>query len=259
MALFKTVNAKKQRYPKAVISPFTINTINMNNPWVAAWWSAAFPGFGHIFLGKYIIGYILTAWEIFINLKANVNLAIIYTFTGRFDRAGEVLDYRLFIIYVSVFVFVIWDSYRLSVETNKLSVLAERADSVVDNISISAFCINFLEKRNPCISAAWSCLAPGLGHVYIQRLATGFFIFIIWVGVAYLSRIFVAVHFTFTGAFSEATAVIDPAYFLFLPSIYGFSIYSSYVYTVEYNKIFEAEQAGFLKANYQSPDFEMPR
>ncbi len=201
--LFKTVNGKNQRYPKAVISPFTTNTINMTNPWVATWWSAAFPGFGHMFLGRHITGFVLTVWEIIMNLKANVNLAIIYSFTGQFDRAREVLDYRLFIIYIGVFVFVIWDTYHLSVETNKVSVLSERAESRVDNISISASCINFFEKRNPWISAAWSCAVPGLGHVYIHRLATGFFILIIWALAVYFSRMLAAVHFTFIGAFSE--------------------------------------------------------
>ncbi|TEB11788.1 hypothetical protein [Pelotomaculum propionicicum] len=256
--MFKTINRKNQRYPRAVISPFTTNTINRTNPWVAAWWSAAFPGFGHMFLGRYITGFVLTIWEIILNLKANINLAIIYSFTGQFDQAREVLDYKLFIVYIGAFVFGIWDSYRISVEMNKRSVLADRTDPVVDNFSMSPFSINCFEKRNPWVSAAWSCLVPGLGHVYIHRLATGFFVLIIWALAVYFSRMLVAMHLTLTGAFSEAAAVIDPAYFLFLPSLYGFSIYCSYVYTVEYNKVFKAEQAGYLKANYQSPDSKMP-
>ncbi|MBU9723381.1 hypothetical protein [Bacillus alkalicola] len=40
----------------------------MKNPWVPAWWSAAFPGMGHIMLGSYVKGFILFTWEFVINV-----------------------------------------------------------------------------------------------------------------------------------------------------------------------------------------------
>lgn len=46
------------------------------------WLSATFPGLGHIRLGSYLKGFILIALEIIINIKADLNLSILYSFTG---------------------------------------------------------------------------------------------------------------------------------------------------------------------------------
>jgi hypothetical protein len=45
---------------------------------------------------------------------------------------------------------------------------------------------------------------------------------------------------------------------MFLPSLYGFSVYDAYMNTMGNNDLFKGEQREFLKKTYQSPDFIMP-
>lgn len=106
------------RYCKMDISPLGINYLHRSNPWAAAWWSAALPGFGHLHLGSYVKGFIFMAGEIFINLKARINLAIFYTFIGDFEKANHVFNERWGLYYMAVWVFAIYDAYRISIEIN---------------------------------------------------------------------------------------------------------------------------------------------
>lgn len=253
-----THNIRNNRRPKGIVTPTTTNFLHLKNPWVTAWWSAAFPGFGHILLCNNVKGLLLMLWEILINVRSRLNLAIIYTFTGRFDMAKAILDRRWLLLYVGVFVYGIWDSYRGTIDLNKLSVLAYREKSLFFPVKISGMEINYLDKKSPWVSVAWSMFMPGLGHLYIHRLITGFVILAWTITIAYLSHVLEAIHFTAVGDFVQAIKVTNPQWLLFLPSIYCFSIYDSYVNTVEYNKLFEIEQGSFLKENYQDCEFEMP-
>ena len=172
--------------------------------------------------------------------------------------AKEILNTKWLILYVPVYLYAVWDSYRLTVEYNKFSILADREKSPIVTGKISAWELNFLEKRTPWISAVWSFLMPGLGQIYNQRLPTGFFMFIWWITIAHFSNILKVVHLSFTGDFSQAIASANPEWLLFMPSIFGFAIYDAYVQAVENNKLLELEQSRFLKDNYQDPDFKMP-
>ncbi|MDH7479875.1 MAG: hypothetical protein QHH02_07685, partial [Syntrophomonadaceae bacterium] len=219
-----------------------------------SWWSAAFPGYGYIALGSYIKGFLLIGWEFLVNINAKLNLAIMYSLTSRFEQAKEVLDLNWFILYVAVYIISIWMTYGLTVDLNKLCILAEREDSPVLPVSISAVEICYLDKRNPWIAAMISLLYPGLGHLYTHRVPTSFFLLANFFLVAHFSRLAPAIHYTFVGAFEQATAVLDPQWLLFLPSLYGFAIHDSWVNCIEYNKLFEMEQSRFLRDNYQQPD-----
>ena len=64
----KSATMQVRRYNQFT-SAFNTNYIHLRNPWVTAWWSAAFPGFGHIHLGVYLKGFILFFWEIIINVN----------------------------------------------------------------------------------------------------------------------------------------------------------------------------------------------
>ncbi|HEY5586346.1 MAG TPA: hypothetical protein VIK78_17880 [Ruminiclostridium sp.] len=142
------------RRPKGYASSLATNFIHKRNPWVTAWWSCAFPGFGHIILGSYIKGFLLIAWELFINVNAKVNTAIIYSFTGRFEDAKNVLDKRWLILYIGVFLYAIWDSYRSTVDLNKYAILADREHSPIIPFKISTWEINYFDKRSPWVSVA---------------------------------------------------------------------------------------------------------
>lgn len=87
-------NAKPARRRTAYVSSMGTTQIHLRNPYVIAWWSAASPGFGHLLLSKYVGGFVLVAWEIFINVNAKINLAMVYSFGGKFEVAKQVLEPR---------------------------------------------------------------------------------------------------------------------------------------------------------------------
>src|SRR5690625_5952488 len=121
-------NDNTARRYTAHVSVYGTTQIHLRNPYIVAWWSAAFPGFGHLILSKYISGLLLFFWEFVVNINANINLAIIYSFQGDITMAVKVLDTRWLLIYMPVYFFGIWDSYRTTVDLNKVFVLAEQEE-----------------------------------------------------------------------------------------------------------------------------------
>lgn len=250
-------NDNSARRYKAHVSILGTTQIHLRSPYIIAWWSAAFPGFGHLLLSKYIRGYLLFMWEVIVNIQANVNLAMIYSFQGDIELAKSVLDTRWLLMYIPVYIFGIWDSYRTTVDLNKVYLLAEREDHRFNTFSIGALEINYLDKRNPLFSVLWSFFVPGLGQLYLHRILTSFFV-IIWVVIFfYNSHALEGVSLLFLGEIQKSTSALEPEWLLFLPSVYGFAIYDSYMNTVENNKLFKREQRKFLKEHYQSPSFNV--
>src|SRR5690625_2795922 len=76
----------------AHVSILGTTQLHLRSPSIIAWWSAAYPGFGHLLLSKYIRGYVLFIWEVIVNINANVNAAIMYSFQGDIDMVISVLD-----------------------------------------------------------------------------------------------------------------------------------------------------------------------
>lgn len=250
-------NDNTARRYSAHVSILGTTQLHLRNPYIISWWSAAFPGFGHLLLSKYLRGFVLFIWEVIVNIKANVNLAMIYSFQGEIDMAKDVLDTRWLLIYIPVYLFAIWDSYRTTVDMNKVYLLAEREEHRFNSFSLGALEINYLDKRNPVMASIWSLFVPGLGQLYIHRIVTAFFV-IVWVVIfAYYSHGLEAISLLFLGKVEEATSALKPAWLLFFPSIYGFSVFDSYMNTVENNKLYEKEQRKYFKKNYQSPSFKI--
>jgi hypothetical protein len=104
----------------------------------------------------------------------------------------------------------------------------------------------------------WSALFPGLGHLYLHHVITGFFIFVYAVAITYLGHIPHAIHASMTGDFAHAKEIIDMQWALYFPSIYFFIIYDSYASAIEHNKLCEKEMSKFLRLRYQSKDFIFP-
>lgn len=119
-------NDNTARRYRAHVSILGTTQVHLRNPYIIGWWSAAFPGFGHLLLSKYLRGFVLFIWEVVVNVNSNINLAMIYSFQGEIDKAKEILDTRWLLIYIPVYIFAIWDSYRTTVDLNKIYVLAER-------------------------------------------------------------------------------------------------------------------------------------
>jgi hypothetical protein len=225
--------------------------LHLRNPYVIAWWSAAFPGFGHLLMSKYSRGFLLVIWEMIINSQSNINLAMVYSFTGRFDMAKDVLDLRWMAFYAPVYIFAIYDSYRTTIDLNKIFILSERENAPFTSFKITPLGINYLDKRTPWVSIAWSIFMPGMGQLYVHRTTIAFYVLAVWILLCYQSHFLEAIHFTLLGEFVKVSALVKPEWLLFLPSVFFFAIYDAYVSTVENNKLFENEQDRFLKQNYQ--------
>lgn len=244
-------NENTTRRYKANVSILGTTQLHLRNPYIIAWWSAAFPGFGHLLLSKYLRGYSLFIWEILVNNMSHLNLAIMYSFTGNIEMAKEILEPRWLLLYLPVYLFAIWDSYRTTVDMNKVFILAERENANYNSYSIGGLEINYLDKRRPIMAIIWSFFTPGLGQLYIHRVITAIFMMAFMIIFVYFSNILVAVHFLFLGEIEQATGALNPQWFLFIPSHIGFAVYDAYINTVENNKLFESEQRKFLQKNYQ--------
>jgi TM2 domain-containing membrane protein YozV len=246
------------RRQRAHLSQFTTTVLQTKNPWVVAFFSFSYPGFGHLLLHRYVAGFILILWETFINDLSNVNLGIMYTLIGDFEKAKEVLDERWLILYVGIYMFGIWDGYRTTVDLNKLYLLADREDAPLSPIKMGGWDINFMDKRKPWVAVVWSALFPGLGHLYIHKVVAGFFIFAYTVGIMYFGHIPLGIQYTMIGEFAKAKEVLDMQWLIYLPSIFFFILYDAYSATVEYNHLFEKEMKKFLRDNYQNKEFKFP-
>lgn len=182
---------------------------------------------------------------------SHLNLAIMYSFTGNIEMAKEILEPRWLLLYLPVYLFAIWDSYRTTVDMNKVFILAERENANYNSYSIGGLEINYLDKRRPIMAIIWSFFTPGLGQLYIHRVITAIFIMAFMIIFVYFSDVLVAVHYLFLGKIEEATEALNPQWFLFLPSHICFAVYDAYINTVENNKLFESEQRKFFQKNYQ--------
>lgn len=250
-------NDNTARRYKAHVSILGTTQLHLRNPYIIAWWSAAFPGFGHLLLSKYLRGYALFIWEVVVNVKAHVNAAMIHSFQGNIDMAKDVLDTRWLLMYIPVYLFGIWDSYRTTVDMNKVYFLAEREEHRFNTFSLGAFEINYLDKRSPALAFMWSLFIPGLGQLYIHRILTAVFVIVGLVVFYYYSHVQEAIVLLILGKVKEATSVLNPEWLLFIPSHYGFAVYDSYINSVENNKLFEKDLRNHLTENYQSKSFQI--
>lgn len=251
------MGTQPRRY-RAYISEFSMSQLHLRNPWIVAFWSFAFPGCGSLIQDRKIKGIILIVWELLVNTNAKINLSILYTLIGQFDMAKKVIDPRWFLLYMALFVFGIWDGYRGTVDLNKQYMLADQEDAPIMSFKMKIGDINFFDKRNPWAAAAFSFLMPGLGHLYISRLIVGFFMVLWTIVTVYCSHCLPAIHYTFIGDFVQAKSVLDMQWLMYIPSIYGYVIYDSYVTAIEQNKLFEKEQSKLLRSNYQWSAYKMP-
>ena len=250
-------NSTVRRYV-AYISPFGTTQLHLRNPFVIAWWSLAFPGLGHLLLSKYLRGYLLFIWELYVNTHAHINLAILYSFTGRFQMAKDVLDINRVLLYIPTYIFAIWDAYRTTVDLNHQYMLAAREDAEIKMFNINPIEINYLDKRTPWNAAMWSTLMPGLGQIIIHRVPAAIFVIISFIVIAQQSKIVPAFHYTILGQFDHAKSIINPQWFLNLPSVWLSAVYDAYSNTVSNNKLFDWEQTKFLKNHYENKSFKMP-
>jgi TM2 domain-containing membrane protein YozV len=254
-AMDNFTNTNKNRRYKAHVNIFGTTQLHLKSPYIVALWSITFPGFGHLILSKYIRGMLLFIWELFINQETHLNQAMVYSFMGDIEAAKAVLDVRLLNLYIPVYLFAIWDSYRTTVDMNKIYLLAERENAPFNSFSLGSLEINYLDKKNPMVALFCSMTIPSVGQLYINRFILGFFNLVMSVIFIYYSRFLEAVHFLVMNDIAKATSVLDAQWLMYLPSFYFYSIYDAYTNTVENNKLFEKEQRNYLRTHFQPTGF----
>lgn len=246
------------RRPKVNMTSYSLNSFHLRKPWVIAWWSLTFPGFGHMACGSMAKGIFVFGGEAIINQMARINLAILYSFTGEFAKAKEVLDTQWMLLYCGILVFSIWDSYRLAVEFNKFSVLADRENARIAPVNLGVASMNGLEKRNPRVAMAWSLLIPGIGQLHTAETIKAVFLMAVSAAVIVKSNALIAVGYTAVGDFQQAKTVLDWQLFINIPSFYGFAAWDAYVNAIEINKLFDMEQAQYWRSQFQNAAARKP-
>jgi hypothetical protein len=139
------------RRPVSNISFFGITYINQQNPYMVAWWSAMFPGFGHYLLNQYVRAMLLTLSEVATNTLSHINETMVYTFCGQFELAKSVLEPRWAFGYLTIYLIAMGDSFRLALYQNKLYHLAILENKKIDCMKFSPTGVHDLEKKSPFI------------------------------------------------------------------------------------------------------------
>lgn len=75
-------------------------------------WSIALPGFGQILNRKLVKGILFIALELLINVKANLNIAIVLSFRGNTIEAVNKTNFEWLMFYPGLYMYSIWDAYR---------------------------------------------------------------------------------------------------------------------------------------------------
>jgi hypothetical protein len=144
------------------------------------------------------------------------------------------------------------------VDLNNQYLLSAREDAAIKPFIMDAIKINYLDKKQPWSSVLWSMIMPGLGQLSINRIISAFFILSWWIAIVYYSNLLPAIHSTFMGSFMQTKHLLNIQWGLNIPSVYFYTMYDAYINTVESNKLFEWEQAKYLKRNYQHSSFTVP-
>ncbi|MCS0673349.1 hypothetical protein [Cytobacillus firmus] len=242
------------------VNSWSNNFLKLTNPRIVAWWSAAFPGFGYLLIGDFLLGFILMLFELAVNNFANINSSIFYSMIGDYDKAKEVLDKKWFLTYMAIYIFAIFDSYRRAVEYNKAYILAYREEKQDLNFfDLAPLGVGQLDKISPANSVIWAGLSSGISSMYFKNIPNLIFS-LFWLSVlSYKSKLFEGIYYSFIMDFPMAKAVLDPQWLLFLPSVYVFILYHTYFTNIYSNKFFDLTLSRFLKKEFQKSDFPMPR
>ena len=173
-----------------------------------AWWSVAFPGFGHYMLNQYFRATILTLVEVIINTLAHVNEAIVYTYCGQFELAKSILKPNWALGYIIIYFYTIWDSYRSPLIQNKMCHLAEFENQRLDNIIFTSSELQYLELKSPVTAAIYSFFFPTLGQLYNHRFLLGFYGILWWWIYLTLSHAHESLHMIILGNIEGSISVL---------------------------------------------------
>ncbi|MCR2806880.1 hypothetical protein [Paenibacillus soyae] len=243
---------KQPRRRRAHLSGSGITHIQWHNPYMVAWWSAAFPGFGHLILNQYVRGVLLTLSEVLVNTLAHINDAMVYSFTGRFELAIEVLEPRWAYAYLLIYMLAMWDSYRSALQNNAHVQLAELENARLQPFYLGKMELHYLERKSPWKAAIFSFAFPGYGQLYNHRVGLGFYGMGWWLIYLTFSHFYTALLRLTQGQVAESTLTLNAHWLMFMPSVIGGSIYHAFDTAIEHNRLFKVEQLQYFREKYGS-------
>lgn len=132
------------------------------------------------------------------------------TFMGQFDKAIEVMNREWLLLYVPVYVYCIWDSWRSTVDANEYVRLSEIEDPATPVYIMGGLDHSFLDKRHPWVAVVWSAFMPGLGQMYNHRLPSAVSLLFWWIVVSHLSHLLTGIHYTLMEEFDLARTSLVP-------------------------------------------------
>lgn len=242
------------RRPLATISVFGVTFLHRQNPFMVAWWSAAFPGFGQYLLNQYLRATMLTLSEVIINTLSHVNEAIVYSFCGEFEMAKSIIQPRWVFGYLIIYFYVIWDSYRCTLVQNKMCHLAELENERLCGIILHPLEIQYIEQKNPFIAVFYSFFFPGLGQLYNHRFGLAFYSMFWWWFYLTFSHAYESVLNFLLGNIQESISILHPHWLLFMPSVTGGAVYHAFITAIEHNRLFRVEQRQHFAERYQKSE-----
>jgi hypothetical protein len=231
--------------------------LDYRSPYIITFWSIAYAGLGHIMLDRYFRGFILMAAEILLNYISNLNTAIFYTLSGHYALAKEALDTRAVLLYLGLYSFAIFDSYRMTLSVNNTYRLADRENATVKCFAVNSSSFTIIQEASPYLALLWSAIIPGAGCFMIERMNRAFYLIVLWAANAYLAGLCTAVIYTASGQYDLARASLDIHWLLNLPSIWLYGMYEVYSCALENNKLFRRELTNFLDTEYSKTSFTM--
>ncbi|MDI4644736.1 hypothetical protein [Cohnella hashimotonis] len=232
------------------MSMLGVTYASVPRPLMVAWWSSAFPGFGHFIINQYARGVLLTLTEMLINRLSRLNDAIVYTFCGRFDDATAVLHADWAFGYATIYLFTIWDSYRAARYQGRLRSLSAE-EQPLPRMMIHPMEVQYIERKKPLTGFFYSLLFPGLGQLYNQRFCLAFYLMFWWWVYIGMSHSLAASVELLYGSVSRSTGMLSQHWFMFMPSVLGGAAYHAYRVTIEQNRLFCVEQREYLKKTYE--------
>ncbi|MNC19963.1 hypothetical protein D3C75_679030 [compost metagenome] len=233
--------------------------LKYKNPLMVVWWSAAFPGFGHLFLNQYIRGVLLTLAEVILNTLAHINQALMYSFSGRFLMAKNILEIRWAVAYMLIYMLTVWDSYVNARSLNKLYRLAKLENARISPGGVFGREIQFIDRRSRAAAAVVSLFFPGMGQLYNQRVGLAFYGIFWWGIYSSLSFVPIALHHLLIGDLPGSTAVLKCHWLLFMPSVAGGATYHAFETAGERNYLLRVEQRQYLQERYGDTDIRIWR
>ncbi|MFT8871220.1 MAG: hypothetical protein ABF868_02900 [Sporolactobacillus sp.] len=240
------------------LSSLGVVQLTAHNPYVIAWWSAAFPGFGHMLLNMHLKGNLFFIFEIIINVHARLNEAMVASFEGHFELVRQELDPRWTMLYIPFYLFCIFDSYHSAININARCYIDRHQTLPQATFHINGFEVCSLERRSPLIASVASLFMPGLGQIYVCRHVPATALLIWTVIITYYSNDLTALQQLFDGHVDKARELINMEWLMFAPSLAFGTSYDALISAVAQNKLFIQQQDDLFRLHWPARPIIVP-